>query len=251
MLDVNWNEKFWDKRHDWSTRGEEWSAAYGGSEPQWFGSLYPRLHGVLPADNILEIAPGMGRWTRFLLPLCRNYVGIDLSSKCVRGCQRIFSDVPHAQFLKNDGHSLGQAEEEGFELVFSFDSLVHAEFDVFKSYIPQIIGKLKTHGVAFIHHSNMGAFGTGFPNPDARTFSVSRENIEALVVDNGGQVLIQEIIAWPYGGDNFPGDCLTVFRRDVGEQSEPIHLYNLRFRDEAQVIKEFQSPYSRVKSHVE
>jgi hypothetical protein len=27
---------------------------WGGSEPQWFGSLYPRLHRFLPARAILE-----------------------------------------------------------------------------------------------------------------------------------------------------------------------------------------------------
>ncbi len=193
----------------------------------------------------------MGRWTKFLLPLCRNYVGIDIASECVQGCQEIFADVPYGRFVTNDGYSLSEVENNSIDLVFSFDSLVHAEFDVFESYIPQILRKLNRDGVAFIHHSNIGAFGTGFPNPGGRTFSVSRQNIEDLIALSGGVVLIQEVIGWPYGPGNFARDCLTIFTRDNGRQSDPVHLYNLRFAEESEIIRDFQSPYSRITNRVE
>jgi hypothetical protein len=45
-------------------------------------AFYPRIHKYLPAKRILEIAPGFGRWTRFLIPSCEELKGIDLSSKC-------------------------------------------------------------------------------------------------------------------------------------------------------------------------
>lgn len=249
MPELSWNREFWDGDYNWATRGEEWSVDWGGSEPQWFGSLYPRLHRVLPARNILELAPGMGRWTKFLLPLCHNYVGIDLSLECVEICQKIFADVSRARFVKNDGYSLSEVEDHSCDLVFSFDSLVHAEFDVFKSYVPQILEKLNKGGVAFIHHSNLGALGTGFANPHLRALSVSRQKVEDLVVESGGRIVIQEVIDWR--GSNYPQDCLTIFAKDDGQQSEPVHLYNQRFTDEAEVIKEFQSPYSWLDKGVE
>jgi SAM-dependent methyltransferase len=244
LPEVNSNRELWGGSYDWATRGEEWSIGWGGSEPQWFGSLYPRLHRVLPASSILEIAPGMGRWTKFLLPLCHKYVGIDLSLECVRGCQNIFAEVGHARFINNDGFSLSDVEDNSFDLVFSFDSLVHVEFDVLKTYIPQILQKLNAHGVAFLHHSNMGALGTAFDvSSHGRALSVSRQNIEDLIVESGGQVIIQEVINWV---GTFPEDCLTMFTKDVGQHVAPLHLYNLRFVDEAELIKQFQSPYSRV-----
>ena len=246
MQDTNWNRQIWDGVYNWTTQGEEWSAAWGGSEAQWFGSLYPRLHRFLPASRILEIAPGMGRWTKFLLPLCRNYVGVDISLECVRGCQRIFADAPHARFVQNDGYSLSEAEDHSFDLVFSFDSLVHAELDVLQSYIPQILQKLNERGVAFLHHSNMGAVGTGVENAGERSslraLSVSQQNIEDLIVDSGGRVIIQEVIDW--GPDKIPQDCLTLLAKDTGQQTEPLHLYNLRFMEECETIKQFQAPYS-------
>jgi SAM-dependent methyltransferase len=244
MQDTNWNRQLWDGAYNWAAQGEEWSLVWGGSEPQWFGAIYPRLHRALPASTILEIAPGMGRWTKFLLPLCRNYVGIDLSLECVHGCQEIFADVRHARFVQNDGCSLSQVEDSSVDLVFSFDSLVHAEFEVFESYIPQILQKLNEGGVAFLHHSNLGALGTAVANTDLRALSVSRQNIEDLIVKNGGQVIIQEVIDW--SNDNVPRDCLTMFSRDIGQQTTPVHLYNLRFMEEGEIIKQFQSPYSRI-----
>jgi SAM-dependent methyltransferase len=243
MPDINWNRESWDGNHNWATRGEEWSVAWGGSEAQWFGSLYPRLHKALPASSILELAPGMGRWTKFLLPMCRRYVGIDLSLECVQGCQNIFSDASHAHFVKNDGYSLNDAEDGSFDLIFSFDSLVHAEIDVFESYVPQILRKLTENGVVFLHHSNFGAFGTAYGNPHARALSVSREKIEDLILKAGGRVVIQEVITWV---GNVPQDCLTLFGKGSGKNTKPIHLYNLRFMEEAEVIKQFQSAYSKI-----
>ncbi len=244
MQDTDWNRQLWDGRYNWATQGEEWSAPWGGSEPQWFGAIYPRLHRVLPASSILEIAPGMGRWTKFLLPLCRNYVGVDLSLECVRGCQKILAGAPHARFVHNDGSSLSEVEDHSFDLVFSFDSLVHAEFDVFKSYISQILQKLNERGVAFLHHSNMGALGTASANPHLRALSVSQQNIEDLIVESGGRVIIQEVIDW--GPGKIPHDCLTMLAKDTGQQTEPLHLHNLRFMEESAIIRQFQAPYSRI-----
>ena len=187
MPDVNWNRQVWDGSYNWTTQGEEWSVAWGGSEPQWFGSLYPRLHRVLPAKSILELAPGMGRWTKFLLPLCSKYVGIDLSLQCVQECRKTFGKATHARFAQNDGYSLADAEDGAFEFIFSFDSLVHVELDVFKTYIPQLLQKLTKNGVAFIHHSNLGAFGTAFGSPHSRAHSVSRQNMESLILESGGR----------------------------------------------------------------
>ncbi|MEB3072062.1 class I SAM-dependent methyltransferase [[Mycobacterium] vasticus] len=245
MQTTDWNRQLWYGGYKWDAQGEEWSAAWGGSEPQWFGSLYPRLHRVLPASSILEIAPGMGRWTKFLLPLCRNYVGVDISLECVRGCQKTFADAHHARFMHKDGYSLSEVEDHSVDLVFSFDTLVHAEFDVLKRLIPQILQKLNERGVAFIHHSNMGSVGAEFkdaPDFGLRALSVSYKNIEDLIVQSGGRVIIQEVIDW--GSGKVPRDCLTMLARGDGQQTDPVHLYNLQFMEESSNIRHFHAPYS-------
>ena len=49
-------------KYDWKEAGEEWSQPWGSSAAQWAGTIFPRIRECLPADTILEIAPGFGRW---------------------------------------------------------------------------------------------------------------------------------------------------------------------------------------------
>src|SRR5258708_2194289 len=100
MPNLNWNRQMWTEESTWGTGGEEWSAAWGNSEAQWFGSLLPRLPRLLPVRQILEIAPGFGRWTRFFLPLCEGYTGIDMSPRCVAACQRAFRSMSMSLFIR-------------------------------------------------------------------------------------------------------------------------------------------------------
>ena len=242
MPELEWNNAVWDGSYDWTAAGEEWSDAWGGSEAQWFGSLYPRLHRILPAKRVLEIAPGFGRWTRFLVRSCDSYVGVDLSGKCVAACQSIFAAASHAVFIRNDGLSLSEASGS-FDFVFSFDSLVHAEIDVFMHYIPQIIGKLNPNGAAFLHHSNLRACSDHSSNPHCRATSVDAEQVAALIREHGGRVLIQESVNW--GGDML-SDCLTMFgpADALGAETTPTVIENPRFMDEAEIIRTSQSLYS-------
>jgi Methyltransferase domain len=199
----------------------------------------------LPASPaILEIAPGFGRWTRYLLPASEKFVGIDLSDKCIAACQRRFAGAKHAQFVTNDGRSLEAAEDRTFDLIFSFDSLVHAEYDILAFYIPQIISKLSSTGVAFIHHSNLLTYNGAIGQPHGRALTVSADAVADLVYRASGTVLVQEIVNW--GGEHLI-DCLSLFsHKNTFPSVQPIRHKNPTFMGEATLIKDFQSPYSRL-----
>lgn len=245
MPDLNWNASLWGTDYSWPGAGDEWSAPWGGSEPQWFGSLYPRLHRLLPAASILEIAPGHGRWTKFLLPACENYLGIDLNQSCADVCTTRFNQVPYARFESNDGMTLDAAEDGGYDFIFSFDSLVHAEIDVFHSYVPEILKKLKPNGTAFIHHSNHAAGHLPQGQHDhSRASSVSAEAVAEIISASGGSVIVQEVITWI---DAHLLDCLTLFGRgDSGRQAPAVQISNPHFGDEAGLIANYQAPYSSI-----
>ncbi len=242
MPDLNWNKTIWGSTYGWHDSGEEWSTAWGGSESQWFGSIFPRLHRFLPARRILEIAPGFGRWTKFLIPACDEFVGIDLSAKCIDACRDRFAAVKHAKFFVNDGQSLQAAADRSFDLIFSFDSLVHAECDVLAAYIPQVLRKLSPGGVAFLHHSNLLTYGNTIGNQHGRAATVSAETVADLIKHGDGKVLIQEVVNW---GCEHLIDCLTLFaRRDCYPTAKAVYLKNPVFMGEATLIQHFQSPYS-------
>jgi SAM-dependent methyltransferase len=240
--DLNWNKTVWGSTYGWQAGGEEWSETWGSSEAQWFGSIFPRLHRFLPARRILEIAPGFGRWTKFLIPACDEFVGVDLSAKCIDACRKIFATAGHAQFISNDGFSLDAVPDGKFDLVFSFDSLVHGEHDVLASYIPQVLRKLSSNGVAFLHHSNLLAYGNTIGAPHGRAMTVSADIVADLVKRADGTVLVQEIINW--GCDHLI-DCLTLLaRRDAYPSAKAVRLKNPLFMAEAALIRNFHDRYN-------
>lgn len=245
MPDLSWNKNEWNSVYDWTLRGEEWSEVWGGSEAQWFGCLYPRLHRFLPVGNLLEIAPGFGRWTRYLLEYAHcGYTGIDLSMSCVDYCKERFSRFSTTEFLVNDGLSLDGAEDGLFHLVFSFDSLVHANLDVHQAYIPQILRKLCQNGVAFIHHSNWAESGSTRENVHHRAEDVSAAAYAKIVQKAGGHVMLQECLNW--GGDEMI-DAFTLFcRADRFVLPEFLLIENTNFSHEVSNIREVQSSYTRI-----
>ena len=124
----------------------------------WHGTLLPRLHAFLPADTILELGPGHGRWTHYLKEVAGRLVLVDLAEDCIAACRERFGTDGSISYHVNDGKSLDMVADRSVDLAFSFDSLVHAEADVLEAYLGQLATKLTPNGVGFIHHSNMGAY---------------------------------------------------------------------------------------------
>ena len=158
MPTIEQNRLGWGQNYEWTQGGEEWSKEWGSSHMQWFGAILPRIGSFVPTDTILEIAPGYGRWTAFLRKLCRRLIVVDLAARCIEACRERFVSDSHISFFVNDGTNLGMVEDASVDFIFSFDSLVHAEDTVLRSYMAEFSRKLRPNGVAFIHHSNLGEY---------------------------------------------------------------------------------------------
>src|SRR5438132_696006 len=153
MPSIEENEIIWSDLEVWRDGGEDWSAEWGSSEMEWFCAIFPRIHKFVPTNRILEIAPGYGRWTKYLKNLCRRLVVVDLVEECIEACKRRFAGDDKITYYKNDGKSLEMISNGSIDFAFSFDSLVHAEDEVLRAYIVQLSSKLTKDGIAFIHHS--------------------------------------------------------------------------------------------------
>jgi len=212
MQDTSWNINAWNNKYDWNGQGEEWSAGWGSSFSQWLTTIYPRIGCFFPAESVLEIAPGFGRWSRFLIQGSSVFRGVDISEKCIEACKTRFADATHANFFVNNGKSLSVVSDRQYNFIFSFDSLVHVEMDVLQEYIGQIIGLLAPGGVAFLHHSNLGMYADGaIRNQHARATSVTAESVEKAIVEKGGHLLTQERLTW--GESYILNDCFSLFAR--------------------------------------
>lgn len=159
MPTIDENRRHWGDESTWSRGGDEWSDRWGTPEAQWTASIRPRIAGVLPARRVVEIAPGHGRWTSFLLEDCDELIGVDLADSCVRICRERFAGVPAARFAPTDGRSLSAVPDGWADLVFSFDSLVHADRGALSGYLGELARVLAPDGVAFLHHSNLAECG--------------------------------------------------------------------------------------------
>ena len=204
-------------RYDWTHRGKEWSRPWGGVTRQWSEMLLPRLGEFLPAGTILEIAPGYGRWTHFLLEQCDRLIGVDLAENCVEACRTRFASVEHASFHQNDGRSLEMVPDGEIDFAVSIDALVHCESDVIESYVHELAAKLAPEGVGFIHHSNLAPYRdpeTGklpFANGGWRGVSMSAALFERFCADAGLLCVGQETLSWcVYKVLN---DCFSVVTR--------------------------------------
>ncbi|MGH7231520.1 MAG: class I SAM-dependent methyltransferase, partial [Nitrospiraceae bacterium] len=238
MPSLEWNKQAWDSEYDWKQLGgNNWSAGFGNAESQWFASIYPRLHNFLPAETVLEIAPGAGRWTQFLMGQCKKLIAVDYSQQCVNICRERFAEVSHATFHVNDGKSLAMVPDHSVDFVFSFDSLVHIEADTMKAYTHELVKKLTPNGVGFIHHSNLNEYAWMPPieylnnkrllwrisemalkrglwlNTHSRGRSMSAKLFERFCQSVGLQCIRQELVNWGNRGVGawFFIDCLSLF----------------------------------------
>ena len=207
MPDLQWNYRRWQETEDWTSRGDRWSDDVGGPQAQWFWYLYPRVHRFLPAKRTLEIAPGYGRWTQFLLHHTEELVGVDLAPRCVEACKERFSAFEGFSCYVNDGLTMPMISDRSIDFVFSYGSFVHMEEDVAASYIGEIARTLGPRGVAFIHHSNGGAVYQGTV---PRNFSrLSAAFVADCARSNGLLPVSQELHNWGTPPDE-PISCISV-----------------------------------------
>lgn len=255
MPTIDWNQQTWDGSYDWGRRGEEWSGAWGGPDAQWHRTLQPRLGALLPAGLVVEIAPGFGRWTTYLLEHCDRYVGIDLSESCIETCRKRFAAHAKATFTVNDGRSLPTVGDGEVDLAFSFDSLVHVEADVLAAYLRELARVLAADGVAFLHHSNLGAYAHQLARRDRtpqrlqpmmqrrgilvrshhRDPSVTAVRFVELCRAAGLRCFSQELVNW---GDPRMIDCISVVGRPGSRYERPnMIVENPDFMAEARSIE--------------
>jgi ubiquinone/menaquinone biosynthesis C-methylase UbiE len=246
----------WGSPSSWAHAGDEWSESWGSPEAQWNATVFPRIRKFLPADSILEIAPGYGRWTEFLRQHSKRLIGVDLNPNCIDGCKSRFAAHPNLTFHQNDGRSLESVPDASIDFVFSFDSLVHVEADTLDGYLSQFRRIMRPGAVAFLHHSNFGAYAKGpylsklteLPvvrqlarrtglvkhNHHWRAETVSAVTVRALCERHGLQCVRQEIIVW--GGDVL-NDCLSTIVPAGSTASKCEVVVNRRFMVEAAEAK--------------
>jgi len=126
-------------------------------DPEIFPPLqFLRDRWLLPYVNAehaaLEIGPGGGRWTRYLLGFRQLYV-IDYHEEILSELKRNFHRR-NMCFVKNNGCDFPGVANASIDYLFSFGCFVHLDRDLIVAYLKNIVRVLKPGGNAVLHYSD-------------------------------------------------------------------------------------------------
>lgn len=186
-MNIQEQKDLWNNPNNWVNDGHEWSEYFGTTDNLW-NIIYPKIKPYLNGET-LEIAPGFGRITEYLLKETSGLSIVDLNSICIDKCKEKFGNKIKS-YIVNDGKSLDY-NNDTFDFIISFDSFVHMTADVIECYIKEINRTLKKNGFAFIHHSFF--FGSERPTENIGGRSnMTMDLFRKLVESNNMKIISQE-----------------------------------------------------------
>jgi SAM-dependent methyltransferase len=230
----------------WERDGDEWSAPWGSSHVMWAATILPRIAHFLPAGRVLEIAPGRGRCTQFLAPLCERLIVVDVVRANITACRERFARVRNIDYHLGDGCTLPFVPDASLDFAFSWDSLVHVDAEVLAGYLRELARTLKPGAFAFIHHSNYAsilAAGQKVKDLHGRDPSTSSTWVADACPRVGLHCRVQELLPW--GGMGLL-DCFSLVERPRNPwalRPEPVRMERTGFYDELWLMRGVSSLY--------
>jgi ubiquinone/menaquinone biosynthesis C-methylase UbiE len=107
---------------------------------------------LTPETIAVEIGPGGGRWTRYMLGVRKVYA-VDYHRRLLKALKLNFpSDVIVP--VKNNGDDFPGIPDASADFVFSFDTFVHLDMPIIDAYLRNIRRLLKPTSNVFIHYSD-------------------------------------------------------------------------------------------------
>ncbi len=157
MPTVEWNRQMWDEPSNWIDGGDEWifhAQSCSQHYADWKRSIVSTfIEPYLGPDvDVLEIGPGHGRWTEFMVDRVKSLTLVDLSLTCIETCQKRFVDADQeVNYIVNDGTCL-PVPEESIDVIWSFGSFVHIDEPEIDSYLREFARVLRPGGRFVVHH---------------------------------------------------------------------------------------------------
>ncbi len=145
---------------------------------------YVRDHYLMPwlsADTtVVEIGPGGGRWTRYMLEV-RRLIVVDYHQELLQELKSNFNSSKLV-YVCNNGDDFPGIEEKSVDLVFSFGVFVHLDLEIVEAYLKHIKPLLKPGANVVIQYADktkpLARANSGFADNDPET-------MRQLVLDQG------------------------------------------------------------------
>ncbi|HWY14199.1 MAG TPA: class I SAM-dependent methyltransferase [Rhizomicrobium sp.] len=125
---------------------------------------------VQPDGTALEIGPGGGRWTRYLLPFRRLYV-VDHYPELLAELRKNFAH-PNIVEILNNGTDFPGVPFASVDFVFSFGVFVHLDADIIRAYLANLHDVIHPASQLVVHYSDkdkpLAKQNAGFSDNDPR-----------------------------------------------------------------------------------
>lgn len=151
-----------------------------------------RDHFILPYVDerhaALEIGPGGGRWTQYLLGFGTLYA-VDYHAEILAELGRNFRR-PNLRFVTNSGTDFPGVPDASIDYLFSFGVFVHLDADLIAGYLDHMRRILRPGGNAILQYADktkiMGRENTGFSENDP-------ERMRAMVLARGFRIVEEDL----------------------------------------------------------
>ncbi|QSB15908.1 class I SAM-dependent methyltransferase [Natronosporangium hydrolyticum] len=157
MPSVEWNQRVWGEEHGWEHAGDEWRGMAdhcGASYPAWKQGLVATFIEPVPTGSrVLEIAPGHGRWSGYLLSRAESLALVDIAQPCLDACRERLDGDPRVSYHLTGGSSLAPLVDQSVDFAWSFDAFVHMDWPIIQGYLYELARVLTPGGTAVIHHA--------------------------------------------------------------------------------------------------
>jgi len=150
---------------------------------------------VKPDQVALEIGPGGGRWTRYLIGFSRLYVvdyHAELLNELRRRCNR-----PNMRFIVNNGTEFPGVPEASVDYVISIACFVHLELHLIRAYLKSIHSILRPGGNVVLTYSDKTKVGAQL---NATFTENTPDRMREMVTTAGFRVLEEDLtVLWNSG----------------------------------------------------
>jgi hypothetical protein len=107
---------------------------------------------ISPDTTAVEIGPGGGRWTRYMLKANRLYA-VDYHQELLNELKSNF-DAGNIVYIKNNGDDFPDIKDASVDFLFSFGTFVHLDIDIIARYLRNMKRLLKKESNAVIQYSD-------------------------------------------------------------------------------------------------
>jgi SAM-dependent methyltransferase len=111
--------------------------------------------GIHPEDIVLEIGAGVGRVGAVLAPLCREWIGTDVSENMVDHIKRRLAGFSNVRAIAINGFDLSEIPSQSVDVVYCTVVFMHLEEWERYSYVVEGFRVLRPGGRMFVDNVNL------------------------------------------------------------------------------------------------